>query len=160
MQRRLTNLALAAAAICAFDSFSLVSVAVSGDMKPAISRLSSKASSLDGKTFVGEFGSYRSGVLTADSFVFRNGTFMSMQCAKCGYPKGVYKTTTKEGVTKFIAETPCPRTDARIVWQGTIKGNQIVGVATWTQKRWYRTIKKKFWFKGSLKQAGRSDLAN
>ena len=104
MHRRLTKDTLAAAAICGLGTFSLVGVAVSGDMKPATAHLSSKTSNLDGKTFVGEFGSYRTGALTTDSFVFRNGTFMSMQCAKCGYPKGVYKTTTNQGVTKFIAE--------------------------------------------------------
>ena len=119
-------------------------------MHPSAGARAKMSSALDGRRFAGDFGPENSGRRVKDTFVFSSGTFMSMQCKECGYPRGAYSVTKKAGATTFVATTPCPKTDARIVWRGTISGDRIVGVATWTRTRWYRTIRKNFTFKGKL----------
>jgi len=121
-----------------------------GDMTVANAAVTGTPSILDGKVFSGEFGALGKTTINHDTWVFENGTFMSKQCVKCGFPRGVYQTRRDGDKIAFVTETPCPRTDARIVWRGTIENGRIEGIYTWTKKRWYRTIRKKFWFKGTL----------
>jgi hypothetical protein len=63
------------------------------------------------------------------------------------------------GPIDFKTTTSCPVSDAEIVWEGTVNDGKIEGVYTWTRKRWYRTIRKRFWFKGTLEEvaAGADD---
>jgi hypothetical protein len=127
-----------------------------GDMTTHKIGLAGPDNTLDGRVFSGDMGALGKATLNKDTWIFKNGTFMSMQCEKCGFPRGIYQTRRVGNKVHFVTETPCPRTDARIVWRGTIENGRIEGVYTWTRKRWYRTIVKKFWFKGTLDKPGQS----
>jgi hypothetical protein len=105
---------------------------------------------LDGKSFAGEFGPIGKPADGIDTWVFRDGSFWSKSCLECGFPRSVYSSTAESGAFDFKTTTSCPVSDAEIVWEGTVNDGKIEGVYTWTRKRWYRTIRKRFWFKGTL----------
>lgn len=106
---------------------------------------------LDQTTFSGEIGPLGKPADVQDTWVFERGTFVSRECEKrCGYPPAPYFTRQKDGSIEFISETHCPGTDAKIVWRGTVDDGTIKGEFTWTKARWYRIIKKKFWFEGTI----------
>lgn len=131
-----------------------------GDMSHPPTAATGVPSALDGQVFSGEFGVLGEGTRSTDTWVFQDGTFMSRQCENCGFPRGVYQTQRDGERVAFVAETPCPVTDARIVWRGTIEDGRIEGVYTWTRTRWYRTIEKEFWFKGTLEQSAQATAAD
>ena len=108
---------------------------------------------LDGQSFTGEFGPIGKAADGTDSWVFQNGSFLSKSCLECGFPQSVYSSESGPGVVDFTTTTSCPVSDAEIVWEGTVKNGKIEGVFTWTKKRWYRTVQKRFWFKGRLEDA-------
>jgi hypothetical protein len=143
--------ALAAMVLVAL-TFAYAVTARAGDMTRADPAVTGTPSILDGMVFSGEFGVLGKAALNTDTWVFEDGTFMSKQCEECGFPRGVYSTGRKGDKITFETETPCPRTDAKLVWRGTIENGRIEGVYTWTKTRWYRTIRKDFWFKGTLGQ--------
>lgn len=105
---------------------------------------------LDGKTFKGEIGQIGGDAFSDDTWVFDNGLFASMECQKCGFPKGTYTVTREGNAIHFRTETTCPVTDAALVYTGTVKDGRIEGTYTWTKERWYWTIEKDFWFEGEL----------
>jgi len=106
---------------------------------------------LDGMTFTGMLGPDGKPKDIEDSFVFANGTFVSKECElQCGYPARPYFVRKNGNQTEFVSETKCPYKDAKIVWRGTVEGNTIKGVSTWTVKRWYWTVEKDFEFAGTL----------
>ena len=109
------------------------------------------AGPLDGMTFTGLMGPDGKPKDVADTFVFANGTFVSQECElRCKYPARPYFVRQIGSTTEFVSETRCPYKDATIVWRGTVNDGQISGVATWTMKRWYWTVKQDFEFAGSL----------
>lgn len=123
---------------------------VQADDHPAQTTDSPEISVLDGKTFSGELGRVGKPGL-ADLFVFREGMFVSKECEKrCGYPAGPYWVRLEGDGVQFRSEIPCLKSDATMVWNGTVKGDDIEGTVAWTSKRWYWTIEKEFWFKGKL----------
>lgn len=106
---------------------------------------------LDGKVFAGELGSVGKPALTQDLFEFREGMFVSKECERrCGYSAAPYWVRMEERDVRFRSEIPCEKSDATMVWTGTMKGDEIEGTIAWTSKRWYWTIEKEFWFKGKL----------
>jgi hypothetical protein len=106
---------------------------------------------LDGRTFAGAMGPDGQPKDIEDTFVFENGTFVSRECElRCKYPARPYFIRKAGNATEFISETRCPYKDARIIWRGTIQGDTIKGVSTWTVKRWYWTIEDTFEFEGKL----------
>jgi hypothetical protein len=112
---------------------------------------SSQISILDGKSFAGELGLLGGPALTTDLLVFSDGMFVSKNCeSKCGYTEGIYWVRALEEGIEVLSETPCLKSDATIVWRGTVKGDKIEGTFTWTSERWYWTIEKEFWFNGKL----------
>jgi hypothetical protein len=118
---------------------------------PAQTTDSPAISVLDGKTFAGELGLVGKPGLTADLFVFREGMFVSKECERrCGYTEGPYWVRFEGDGVQFKSEIPCLKSDATMVWNGTMKGDEIEGTIAWTSKRWYWTIEKEFWFKGKL----------
>ena len=127
-----------------------VMTARAGDTMHSDSTATGTPSVLDGMVFSGEFGAMGKDPLNTDTWVFENGTFLSERCEKCGFPRGVYRTRREGDKITFVTETPCPKTDATLVWRGTVENGRIEGVFTWTKKRWYRTIRKDFWFNGTL----------
>ena len=52
--------------------------------------------------------------------------------------------------TEFISESHCLYKDAKIVWRGTINGDTLKGVSSWTVKRWYWTIERNLIFEGTI----------
>ena len=77
--------------------------------------------------------------------------FVSTECeARCSYPPSPYYVREEGGTLSFISETRCPYKDATIVWRGTVENGKIRGESTWTVKRWYWTVEKKFRFEGTL----------
>lgn len=108
---------------------------------------------LDGQTFSGELGPIGKPADATDSWVFQDGWFLSKSCLECGFPRSGYSAEVRNGEVAFTTKTNCPVSDAVIVWEGTVRGREIEGVYTWTKKRWYRTVRKQFWFKGTLEDA-------
>ena len=109
---------------------------------------------LDGMSFTGGVGPDGQPKDVEDRFVFANGTFVSKECElRCEYPARPYFVRKVDDNVEFVSETKCPYKDATIVWRGTVKGDTIEGVATWTINRWYWTIKKRYEFSGKLEQS-------
>ncbi len=82
---------------------------------------------------------------------FREGTFLSTECQRtCGYARSTYWVLFEEDAVRFVSEARCPEKNATIVWKGVVRGDEIEGTFTWTKERWYWTIEKDFWFKGTL----------
>jgi len=108
---------------------------------------------LDGLIFTSKNGQYGKPGDHTDTLVFKDGTFVSTDCEKkCNYPAQAYFTRRLGEKIEFISETRCLTQDAEIVWRGTVDGNNIEGTYSWRSSRWYWTIEKEFWFKGSLEE--------
>lgn len=108
---------------------------------------------LDGMTFNGALGPDGEPKDIPDSFVFKDGTFVSKECElRCKYPARPYFVRTNGDRTEFISETKCPYKDAKIIWRGTIEGDTIKGKSTWVMKRWYWTVESDFEFEGKLSE--------
>jgi hypothetical protein len=106
---------------------------------------------LEGKSFSGELGLVGKPASATDLLLFDDGMFISKGCeARCGYTAAEYQIRAKGDHFEVISETPCLKSDATILWQGTVKGDEIEGSFTWINKRWYWTFEKEFWFKGKL----------
>ncbi len=106
---------------------------------------------LDGMTFTGALGPHGKPKDVEDTFVFANGTFVSKECElRCKYPARPYFIRKVGNKTEFVSETQCPYKDAKIIWRGTVRGDTIEGVSTWTIRRWYWTVENKFEFSGKL----------
>ena len=106
---------------------------------------------LDGMTFTGALGPDGKPKDIADTFVFANGKFVSKECElRCKYPARPYFVRQKGNQTEFVSETQCPYKDAKIIWRGTVKGDTVKGISTWTVRRWYWTVENRFEFEGKL----------
>lgn len=118
-----------------------------------------KISILEGKSFSGELGLLGKPASATDLLLFNDGMFISKGCEKrCGYTAAEYQIRAEEGYFEVMSETPCLESDATIVWQGTVKGDEIEGTFTWINKRWYWTFEKEFWFKGKLVESSAAEL--
>ena len=92
---------------------------------------------LDGMVFVGLLGPEGKPKDVPDTFVFQDGTFLSKECElRCDYPARAYSATQSGTGWEFSSTTRCPYKDATIEWRGTIEGDRVTGMATWTMKRW------------------------
>lgn len=106
---------------------------------------------LDGKTFAGLLGPIGKPGDVKDTLAFTNGNFFSSECDKrCGYPARPYFVRQVGDKIEFVSESHCLYKDAKLVWRGTVDGETIKGLFTWTLNRWYWTIEKEFWFEGTL----------
>lgn len=128
---------------------------LAGNMEPGPDSKPAEAAPkpLDGRTFKGEIGEIGGDSFSDDTWVFEDGLFASMECQKCGFPKGAYTVTREGDAIHFRTETTCPVTDAALVYTGTVQDGRIKGTYTWTKERWYWTIEKDFWFEGELVDA-------
>ncbi|MEE4379122.1 MAG: hypothetical protein V2J55_16650 [Candidatus Competibacteraceae bacterium] len=152
MQRSKLIIYFGAAAAVVAGSWFILSITTKPVITDRTSALQGDGSGpLDGMTFTGMLGPEGKPKDIEDSFVFENGTFVSKECElRCQYPPAPYKVHRANGQTVFVSETRCPYKDAKIVWRGTLDGNTISGVSTWTVKRWYWTVEKNFEFVGTL----------
>ncbi len=113
---------------------------------------------LEGKSFKGEIGLLGEPASATDLVIFTEGQFISKNCQeRCGYTSGDYWIRRTENQLDVKALTACLTADATILWEGTVKGDQIEGKFTWTNNRWYWTFEKEFWFKGKLVPGSDSD---
>ena len=108
---------------------------------------------LDGLTFTSRNSQFGKPGDHSDTLIFKDGTFVSTDCEKnCNYPAQAYFTRRVGEKIEFISETRCLTQDAEIIWRGTVDGKNIEGTYSWRSSRWYWTIEKEFWFKGSLEE--------
>lgn len=106
---------------------------------------------LDRKTFLvksGEQGKEASH--HNDYLIFRNGMFVSSDCAEMlDFRESAYSATRHGDGIRFRAESTSPK-HGTMIWDGTIRGNDMDATARWIHKRWYWTIDRIYWFKGLL----------
>jgi hypothetical protein len=82
---------------------------------------------LEGRVFVADAGvKGKAADEKDDVLTFANGRFHSSSCDQWGYDKGVYKASSSGGATSFEAETNSAKY-GRLVWKGTVRGNEIEG---------------------------------
>ena len=113
---------------------------------------------LEGKSFSGELGLVGKPASATDLLLFDDGMFISKGCeARCGYTAAEYQIRAEGDHFEVISETPCLKSDATIIWQGTVKGDEIEGTFTWVNKRWYWTFEKEYWFNGKLIESNAAD---
>jgi len=109
---------------------------------------------LDGLVFKGMLGPEGQAKDVADTFVFESGTFVSKECElRCDYPARPYEAAQVGGAWQFESTTRCPYKNATIVWRGSVRGDRIEGMATWTIRRWYWTVTRDFAFEAQLWQS-------
>jgi hypothetical protein len=106
---------------------------------------------LDGRTFVAQSGEKGKQASKMDTFVFRDGRFLSETCTPYGFGDAPYQSTVDGATVRFHAETHSP-THGKMVWDGNVKDNAIEATSIWTRERWYWNIKKEYWFRGQMKK--------
>jgi hypothetical protein len=111
----------------------------------------SMAGALDGKVFIGQSGESGKEASEEDTVTFNNGKLHSVVCDQWGFGKGEY-TTTKEGSKIHLEAETTSSKHGKILWKGTVEGDSLNAVYTWTKKRFFWTTKKEYWFKGTLKK--------
>jgi hypothetical protein len=114
----------------------------------------SPAATLDGRAFVAEAGEKgKAADEKADVITFAGGKFHSSACDQYGYNKGDYRAASQPGAMTFEAETSSEK-DGRLVWKGTIRGNEIEGSFVHYRKGWLLNPNPEpveHWFKGQAK---------
>ncbi len=103
---------------------------------------------LDGLQFKGETGEQGKGDHHQDTITFKDGQFRSLDCENWGFGAAPYRVT-KEGDTYHFAATLLSRDRGKLEWTGTITGDTAVGNFRWIHERWYWTIERHYWFKGT-----------
>ena len=139
---------LAAIAIALISVTAMGAGAVPGAVGGVASPSATPAfSSLDGKTFVAQSGEKGKQASKKDTFVFRDGRFLSETCTPYGFGDAPYQATVDGATVRFHAETHSP-THGKMVWDGIVKDDAIEATSIWTRERWYWNIKKEYWFRG------------
>ena len=100
-------------------------------------------------TFVGSFGPKGSHARDSDTFVFEDGLFTSTGCIEYGFSPRPYWVREVDGDVHFLAEM-VSEAHGTIVYRGRVHGDVIDATYVWTRDRWYWSIRREFWFKGSL----------
>jgi len=141
--------------ICTFTSLKAADTVPTENQSPGTPQISI----LEGKSFSGELGLLGKPASATDLLLFNEGMFVSKGCEKrCGYTAAEYQIRAEGGYYEVISETPCLKSDATIIWQGTVKGDEIEGTFTWINKRWYWTFEKEYWFKGKLIESNVAEI--
>lgn len=152
MRAPLSRSSLAAVAIALFSVTSMGAGAAWGAEATAATKSATPASgALDGKTFVTQAGEKGKQAGSKDTFVFRDGRFLSTGCTPYGFGDAPYQATVDGDAIRFHAETRSP-THGTMVWDGIVRGDAIEGAYIWTRERWYWNIKREYWYKGHLEK--------
>jgi len=115
-------------------------------------RLEANSNVLDGKTFMGQTGKMGKDAGEEDEIQFQDGKFYSVGCEKWGFGKAEYQTEVDGDIVRFEATTLSPK-HGKIVWKGTVQGDQLQATYLWTKERWYwKDAHQEKWFKGNLKE--------
>lgn len=116
--------------------------------------VTAQTASLDGKVFIADAGEKgKAADEKSDVISFRDGKFHSSLCDQYGYGKGVYKATLVGDAVQFDVETASAK-GGRLVWTGTVRGNQIEGTFTHYRKSGLfnaHPAPVEHWFKGAIK---------
>ena len=119
-----------------------------------VTHVGAQATSLDGKVFVADAGEKgKAADEKADVLTFKDGKFHSSSCDQYGYSKGIYKTSAEGDAIIFEVETQSDK-DGRLVWKGSVRGDQIEGNFTHYRKGGFfnsNPAPVEHWFKGKVK---------
>lgn len=109
---------------------------------------------LDGKVFIADAGEKgKAADEKSDVITFSEGKFHSSLCDQYGYGKGDYKATALGDAMVFDVETSSAK-DGRLVWKGTVRGNQIEGTFVHYRKGGLfnsNPAPVEHWFRGAIK---------
>ena len=129
-------------------------VAVTALVVLPVAHLGAQSTSLDGKVFVADAGEKgKPADEKADVITFKDGKFHSSSCDQYGYNKGIYKTSADGDAITFEAETQSDK-DGRLIWKGSVRGDQIEGNFTHYRKGGFFNSNPapiEHWFKGKVK---------
>lgn len=132
----------------------LILIAVTALCVLPVTQIGAQASSLDGKVFVADAGEKgKAADEKADVITFKDGKFHSSSCDQYGYSKGIYKTSAEGDAIIFEVETQSDK-DGRLVWKGSVRGDQIEGNFTHYRKGGFfnsNPAPVEHWFKGKVK---------
>ena len=119
-----------------------------------VTQVAAQAVPLDGKVFVADIGfKGKDAHEKGDVLTFRDGKFHSAHCDQYGYNKGEYKSSTQGDATTFETETQSEKY-GRLMWKGTVRGDQIEGSFTMFPKPGFfnrNPAPIEHWFKGQPK---------
>lgn len=120
----------------------------------AIAPVAAQNAMLDGKVFVADAGEKgKAADEKGDIITFGDGKFHSSACDQYGYGKGNYKASAQGDSIAFEAETVSEK-DGRLVWKGTVRGEQIEGTFVHYRKGGFfnpNPAPVEHWFKGKAK---------
>jgi hypothetical protein len=109
---------------------------------------------LDGKVFVADAGEKgKAADEKNDVITFDGGKLHSSACDQYGFDKGDYKAARSGDAVTFDAETRSEK-DGRLVWRGTVRGDEIEGTFVHYRKGWMLNPNPEpveHWFKGRVK---------
>lgn len=108
----------------------------------------SKNDPLDGLQFKGQTGEQGKGNNTEDTITFKDGQFRSLSCEDWGFGPTLY-SVKKEGESYLFSATLLSPDSGKLEWKGTITGDTAKATFRWLHKRWYWTIDRQYWFKGT-----------
>ncbi|MDU8942866.1 hypothetical protein [Ovoidimarina sediminis] len=95
---------------------------------------------LDGQSFLTLSTVRESGETLENTLHFADGRFQSEMCQRyCDFGWSEYRTATEGKVVHFTATTRCPDAPHTVVWYGTVRGDRMEVLGTWTTRRWYWT---------------------
>ncbi len=103
---------------------------------------------LDGMEFVGETGEQGKKANNPDTISFEEGIFSSTSCERHGFGPAPY-SVVKQGDTYKFSATLVSSDTGTLEWQGTIIGNTADATYRWKHKRWFWTIDRDYWYKGT-----------
>lgn len=108
---------------------------------------------LDGRSYVGKTGEVGKEATEDEEILFKDGKLHSVGCEPWGFNDGEYRAIHPGEGEKihFEAETESPK-HGKIVWKGTVEGESIDVMYTWSKKGLLGTKTKEKWFKGSLQK--------
>ena len=109
------------------------------------------ASALDGKTFQGEILDDKGVVRATDVLAFKGGKFYSDTCAQYGFSEMPYWTRIEGDTIHFLVEAANPE-NGRMVFKGTVRGEQAEWKGSWIKERWYWSIRRQIGFRGTAKK--------
>ena len=119
-----------------------------------VAHVGAQPASLDGRVFVADAGEKgKAADEKADVITLKDGKFHSSSCDQYGYGKADYKATAQGGAIVFEVETKSEK-DGRLVWKGSVTGDQIEGNFTHYRKGGFFNANPapiEHWFKGKAK---------
>jgi len=104
---------------------------------------------LDGKTFHVKAGEKWKGADHDDYLIFQDGMFTSSGCVESwNFRNASYSATAEGGGIRFRAQL-VSTTHGTLTWEGTVLGDAVDATARWVHEKWYWTIDRKYWYRGS-----------